>query len=116
MSQSQDDEKVKKLRGKTFRVIVSCGTGIATASAAAEALKSHLEPMGINLDITKCKIQDALIMIKNGSYDLLVSTAGVPEEVGIPHVSGVPLLTGIGVEELINQIIEILNKKIKKEA
>lgn len=116
MPQDQEDEKNKKLAGKTFKVIVSCGTGIATASAAAETLKSYLEPMGIKLDITKCKIQDALIMIKNGSYDLLVSTAGVPEEVNIPHVSGVPLLTGIGTEELINQIIEILNKKVEKEA
>ena len=115
MSQTQENEKVKNLRGRTFKVIVSCGTGIATASAAAEALKSHLEPMGINLDITKCRIQDALIMIKNGNYDLLVSTAGVPEEVRIPSVSGVPLLTGMGVEELIDQIIDILNKTIKKE-
>ncbi|MGC8979369.1 PTS sugar transporter subunit IIB [Caldisericum sp.] len=117
ISQNKKDEdvKIKNLQGRNFKIIVACGTGIATASAAAESLRSRFESMGIKADFAKCGIQDAIIMIKNGSYDLLVSTAGIPSEVKIPSVSGVPFLTGIGVEEVINQIVEILNKKIKEE-
>lgn len=115
MSQNKMDSEIKSLRGKTYRILVACGTGIATSNAAAAALRSRLEALGIRAEFTMCRVIDAPEKSKSGNYDLLVSTAGIPEGVAIPAISGVPFLTGIGIDEAVNQIIDILRKlnKIK---
>jgi PTS system galactitol-specific IIB component len=49
-------------------------------------------------------------MTKDGNFDFVVSTAGTSLDVEIPVISGVPFLTGIGREQVFNQILEIINK------
>ena len=110
------DARVERLKGRTFRILVTCGTGAATSSHAAMSLNSRLTQLGIRADITQCKIADALGKAQGKGYDIIISTSKLPSNMktNIPILNGVPFITGIGLEELMDQIIEILNKKVKE--
>lgn len=90
------------------RIIISCGSGIATSTMAAMAVKEILSSMSKDMEIIKCSVQEI-----DGYLDgavLIVSTAQVPFETNVPVISGVPFLTGMGKEKTIEEIKEILQK------
>lgn len=88
------------------RIIISCGSGIATSTMAAVAVKNILESLSKDMEIIKCSVQEIQGYI-DGAV-LIVSTAQVPFETNIPVVSGVPFLTGVGKEKTIEEITNIL--------
>jgi PTS system galactitol-specific IIB component len=97
---------------------VVCGTGIATSTAVARALEEELKERGFtNVEIVESRVAECANLVKGGRYDLLLSTTDIPKEVEgvIPSLRALPLLTGIGKEELINEIVSILVKERKEE-
>jgi PTS system galactitol-specific IIB component len=40
--------------------------------------------------------------------ELVIATAQVPYDISVPVINGIPFLTGIGVEEVIDRIEQIL--------
>ena len=88
------------------KIIISCGSGIATSTMAAVAVKSILEPLNKDMNIIKCSVQEIQSHI-DGAV-LIVSTAQVPFETNVPVVSGVPFLTGVGKDKTIEEIKNIL--------
>ena len=86
--------------------IISCGSGIATSTMAAVAVKSILESLNKDMNIIKCSVQEIQSHI-DGAV-LIVSTAQVPFETNVPVVSGVPFLTGVGKDKTIEEIKNIL--------
>jgi PTS system galactitol-specific IIB component len=86
------------------RILVPCGSGVATSNMAAEKLKSlcrqrHMEP----LDIVACDFKSLASMA--GTADLIVTIAPYEKvDYGIPVLNGIPLLTGVGVEALMDQV------------
>jgi PTS system galactitol-specific IIB component len=40
--------------------------------------------------------------------DLLLTTSKIHEDVGVPAFNGVPLLTGVGSDQLVDDIVEAL--------
>ena len=110
---------------KTIRILLVCGTAIATSVAAADRIKTLMKPRGyevttwtalaaevyekakslkphMNVPTTKIKINK---IEKNGTTRFEVD--GIP---GIPAFNGVPFLTGVGEEELIDKMIAALKE------
>jgi PTS system galactitol-specific IIB component len=88
------------------RIIVACGSGVATSNVAAEKLRTLLQDRGLrSLDVravdmksleSEAKLADLLVTITPGSSR--------DAELGIPVLNGIPLLTGVGVSGLVDQI------------
>ncbi len=99
--------------GKNFKLLVLCADGVATSTIALVALREAFEDKGMIADFTQGRVVDAEHMLKGGNFDIVISTAGtdLDVETNVPIFSGIPFLTGIGRDEVIDQIKEIVNKK-----
>lgn len=94
------------------RIIVACGSGVATSNVAAEKLRGLLEDRGMRsievraVDIksleSEAKLADLLVTITPGSQR--------DKELGIPVLNGIPLLTNVGAGKLADQIVELAKK------
>lgn len=90
------------------RIIVACGSGIATSTIVNSKISELLDSRGIKYELIQCSINQIDSYLSNS--DLIVSSMQIMKDYPIPKISGMPYLTGIGEEELNNQIIEILSK------
>lgn len=90
------------------KIIVACGAGIATSTVALQKLKAGLEERGKldKVSFTQCSIAE-LPSLTQG-HDLIVTTAQGGNGLGIPVIFGLPFITGIGVDKVIDQVIEVL--------
>jgi galactitol PTS system EIIB component len=86
----------------TKRVLIVCGTGIATSTLVADKVKRHLDEVGIPSSIEQTKVTE----LHRGAegYDLIVATTQIRGDIGVPVVAGLPFLTGIGVEDALTEI------------
>lgn len=89
------------------RIIISCGSGIATSTMVAVAVKEILAALGKEMEIIKCSVQE-IPGYMDGAV-LIVSTAQVPFATDAKVISGIPFLTGMGKDEAIAQIKEFLS-------
>lgn len=84
------------------RVLIVCGTGIATSTVIAEKLRSHLGRQGVDVRIEQTKVSE----LHRGArgYDLVMATTQIPGSVDAPVVNGMPLLTGDGQEDVLADV------------
>lgn len=85
-------------------VIVSCGTGIATSTVAAKAIEEACKAAGIDVTTKQCKAAEIPILIEQGA-DLIVTTSQMRFDPGIPVVKGLAFLTGIGIDQVVEDIL-----------
>ncbi len=85
-------------------VIVSCGTGIATSTVAAKAIEEACKAAGIDVKTKQCKAAEIPILIEQGA-DLIVTTSQMRFDPGIPVVKGLAFLTGIGIDQVVEEIL-----------
>jgi PTS system galactitol-specific IIB component len=93
------------------RIIVACGSGVATSNVAAEKLRTLLEEKGLHVEVRAVDIKSLESEAKVA--DLLVSITPYAirdKELPIPSLNGIPLLTGVGVNALVDQIAEMVRK------
>jgi galactitol PTS system EIIB component len=113
---------------KKYRILVVCGTGIATSTAAENKLMQWFGKKGYNVATSQCIAAEVTAKASAFNVHAIVTTTkikiikvekdgktefnvdGIP---GIPAFNGVPLLTGIGEEELINKICAALDGATK---
>ena len=88
------------------RILIICGTGIATSTVVAAKVREHLAETGMVATIDQGKVMDLLRGDINA--DLIVATTDVPASVQIPVIRAIALLTGIGEEEVYAQIDALL--------
>jgi len=88
-------------------VIVSCGTGIATSTVAAKAIEEACKEAGINVITKQCKGQEIPELLKQGA-DLIVTTSTLRFDPGIPVVKGLAFLTGVGKDQVVQEILDHL--------
>lgn len=84
------------------RVLIICGTGIATSTVVATKVRERLAASGIDAKVDQGKVMDLV----NGQVDadLIVATTDVPASVTVPVVRALPLLIGIGEEQVYADI------------
>lgn len=84
------------------RILIVCGTGVATSTVVAAKVRDHLSEAGISATVDQGKVMD--LVRGDINADLIVATTQVPDSVAIPVVAALPLLTGIGEEAVFEQI------------
>lgn len=91
----------------TKRVLIVCGTGVATSTMIADKVRRHLEQRGIDVKVDQTKVSE----LHRGArgYDLIVATTQVPAGVGVPVVKGMPFLTGVGIDAALAEVEQKLS-------
>ncbi len=89
------------------RILVACGTAIATSTVVAKGIEEALKERGISsVMIRQCKASEVRSLVDG--VNLIVTTTPVPTDLNVPVIQTLAFLTGIGKEEVIEQIIEAL--------
>lgn len=86
------------------KLLIMCGTGVATSTIVTGKVKTWLEDNGLQskVKLYQSKISEELSRIDE--YDIIVSTTLVPDNIKSRVIDGVPLLTGMGKEEMFEKI------------
>jgi PTS system galactitol-specific IIB component len=92
------------------RVLVACGTSIATATHAASAVMDMAKEAGIEVEVAQCKAAEIRGKIQTYSPHVIVAMTPVPSDLGVPVFNGVPFLSGVMLDELKTSILEELRK------
>ena len=94
---------------RIYKIVVACGTAIATSTHVAIKVKELLEERGIQIHTIQCRVTEVPSLAPDA--DLVIATAQVPYDIDIPVIDGIPFLTGIGVKEVIDTIETSLRNK-----
>jgi len=93
------------------RILLACGTGICTSTIAAKKLEKALNEKGWagKYTLDQCKVTE--VVGKSPNFDVCVATTQVPGEPKCPVIMGAPaLLTGIGMDPVIQKVIDVLEQ------
>jgi len=89
------------------KVLVICGTGIATSTVVAIRIREFCATRNIPVEVSQGKVMDIVRGIEG--YDLIVATTPIPSKINIPVIQGLPFLTGVGVEATLEKIAQALS-------
>ena len=92
-----------------YRILVACGCGAASSTFVAIRVAEALAERGVDVVTIQCSIADVASNLEG--IDLILSTALLTESFDVPSFLGVPFLTGIGTDQLLDQIVDVLMKK-----
>ena len=90
------------------KILVACGTAIATSTVVAKKLEEKLRAKGLEVKIDQCKASEVSARVH--AYDLVVSTTEVDDARGKPLVRTLSFLTGIGIDADVDKIARLLAK------
>jgi PTS system galactitol-specific IIB component len=96
-------------QSRKYRIASVCGAGLATSTWIATRLRDSLTERGLDVDITEMKIMDLALSASN--YDLIVSASNLGQVYDVPVVVSTSVLTGIGFDETVDKIVQILTGK-----
>ncbi len=88
------------------KILVACGTALATSTVVARTLEKELGSRGISVVTEQCRAVDVPQRVEG--FDLVVTTTFVADTAGVPVVHSVSFLTGIGLERDIEAIVKHL--------
>lgn len=91
------------------KVLVVCGTGVATSTMVASSIKDHCAAQGIDVQVTQGKVMD--LLSGNPDVDVIVATTSVPDSITVPVVAGLPFLTGMGQDAALAEVVGHLTKE-----
>lgn len=93
------------------KVLVVCGNGIASSSIMVSILQDYLKEQHIaGVDVQKASLMDCNTE-KFNSYDLIVSSTKIDNpDVHTKVIVGAGLLTGLGEDEILDEVKEVLVK------
>ena len=94
---------------RKLRVLVACGTGIATSTHVANRLQREFSSRGLDVVITQCRVAE--VPAYASDVDVVVSTAPMAPVDSVPIINGIPFLTGIGDQEAVEQILQRLVRR-----
>lgn len=88
------------------KLLVVCGAGHATSTIAVAKVNAWLDKEGLSdqVKIYQSKIADELNKIDD--YDAVISTTIVPDSIKSKVVNGLGLLTGIGADQIFDEVKE----------
>ncbi|KHD44107.1 PTS sugar transporter subunit IIB [Streptococcus hongkongensis] len=86
------------------KLLVMCGSGIATSTVVMGKVKTWLQENGYQdqVKLFQSKVAEEINHIDD--YDIVISTTVVPDKVKDKVIMGLPLLTGIGVDALWEEV------------
>ncbi len=90
-----------------IRVLVACGSGVATSTVAEAHVKEVAEAAGIPIRLYKGTISE--VPQKQHDVDVVLTTAIYRKPLDKPYLSVFPFISGINVEKCERQLIDLLN-------
>ena len=90
------------------RILVACGTSIATATHAANAAMDIAKEAGVQVEVAQCKAAEIKFKMQTFPPDVIIAMTPVPDDLGVPVFSGVPFLSGVGLDQLKAELTEVL--------
>ncbi|NHJ01548.1 MAG: PTS galactitol transporter subunit IIB [Candidatus Heimdallarchaeota archaeon] len=99
------------------KILVACGTAIATATVVATKVKELCKANKIPADVNQCKSFEVKSKTNFQKYDLIVSSTKVSGETtedgkrtinGVPILNAIPFLSGMNKEQLEQDILNVL--------
>lgn len=98
--------KVRMMNMKKIKILIACGSGIATSTIGADVVKEICKNLKISsFEIIKCTMTEISSMEKN--VDLILTTNNYTGKTQIPHISITGFITGINEDAL--------REKVKKQ-
>lgn len=88
------------------RILVACGTAIATSTVVARKIEEELSKRGLDVATTQCKATE--VPSKVEGHDLVVTTTQVSGTGNVPVIHTVSFLTGVGIDADIEKIMGYL--------
>lgn len=88
------------------RIVVACGSGVATSEMVAAKLSRLLEAEGVEAEVVAVgvdQLDDALV-----DADVFVPVVNTERSYDVPVVSGVAFLTGMNQEKELARLLEIV--------
>ncbi|MBP2099128.1 PTS sugar transporter subunit IIB [Enterococcus rivorum] len=97
------------------KLIVACGSGVATSTTVAEKIKSKFEADNIDYPVEAVDYKSIMQELPSAAIYVYIAKpdAEVLEEadrLGVSVYAGVPFLTGMGVDEIYENIINETKK------
>lgn len=88
------------------KIVVACGSGVATSQTVASKINSMLEDEGINavVEAVDIKALDSII----STVDIYVTIVPGSGTYDIPTINGIKFLTGIGIDEEFEKLKNLL--------
>lgn len=90
------------------KLIVACGSGVATSQTVASKLERELDKKGYKAIIEAVDMKSLESHLKNA--DAYVSIVKPEKDYGIPVFNGIAFLTGVGMDKELDKIIELISK------
>lgn len=90
------------------KIVVACGSGIATSQTVASKINSMLEDEGIAVTVEAVDIKALESIIS--TVDIYVTIVPGSETYDKPTINGIKFLTGMGIEEEFEKLKEYIKR------
>lgn len=90
------------------KVIVTCGSGIATSQMVAKKISKLLDQQGVDADVQAVDVKSLDHYID--SADAFVPVVQTDKEYDVPTFNGVAFLTGMGEDEELARLVDTLKE------
>ena len=96
------------------RIIIACGSGVATSTVANQKVSAYLDEHGYSgkYQIEQCQVSE--LAEKGKSADFAIATTVVGANMPCPVLPGLPLLTGVGADKLFSDDNTSTNRKLSR--
>lgn len=95
-----------------IKVMIACGSGIATSAYAAEEIIKIAKGIGVDIDVHKERIQN--VMANASNFDICFVTSNFKQDVGTKLVRVDGLISGINEDAVIEDVKAALLKAAAK--
>ena len=86
------------------KVVVACGSGVATSEMVAARLGKMLEQASVNAQVVAVELSE----LEGALADAYVDVMGTEYATDVPAVNGVAFLTGMNADAEFKRLLEIL--------
>ncbi|KRO00831.1 PTS sugar transporter subunit IIB [Companilactobacillus kimchiensis] len=86
------------------KLMIMCGSGVATSTVVMGKVKQWLADEGLESQVKLYQSKVAEEVNHIDDYDIVVSTTLVPDNIKDKVINGVPLLTGMGSDQVFEEI------------
>lgn len=94
------------------RILIACGSGIATSTVAQEKVKEILKKAGIPARITKGTVGQ--IPALQGDVDVIMVTTRYPKPLDTPLVQVFGLISGINEGQVQEEIVSVCRQVLNQ--
>lgn len=89
------------------RIVVACGSGVATSSTVAEKVKELCAKRKLSVEVKVVDFKSLKTHV--ATSDCFVSIAPYDKtDYGIPVISGIPFLTGMGLDKAMDDLEKVI--------